>query len=552
VLFTLNARTPELFTGGEGVLHAQALYIALLPVERGWSVDAWRAGRASGSDSAGPTAVSNLTYPLVLLQLAIIYSFNTLSKSGPSWHDGTAVAKALAAASLVSGWGARIAQLPDWMLHAFTRGTLLIEGGLPFLLLSPWKRRYTHGLAALLMITLHGGIYLCLEVGSFSAAMLSYTPLLWHPRGFEEKVFIPKRSVRRVQAVLVAAIVYVIGGRLSRDLLLYPNRPQLPFPAMLERATRALGLLQGWMMFSPGPPGRDFVVVTDAVTSKGLHFDPWRQAARGPSKPLTELPRSVVKAHMFTRYENALSGQSDAPMHPFFSRWVLAQRGPDGAPVERFDAWLMVVLTDAKYIVPAEKLEERVGVLPLSFVDALPIKSFAAKGVWAPERAIDRKISPNGTSVLTPVSASFSAGCPTLTLDLGEPRTVRSAYMQAGSKDEFTIEGSTDGVAFRPVAKMLPTQGFQLDGRIVQLPGDSMRFVRVRHAQSEGMRGFLSEIALFERVVPMPVVPERPSMEFLSAYTRPSVASIVSGSNHPAPDCPVEDPAKLVAERAKP
>src|SRR6185436_12235008 len=114
---------------------------------------------------------------------------------------------------------------------------------------------------------------------------------------------------------------------------LWPDRPILPMPSWLRDASRGAGLLQPWMMFGPEPPERDFIIVTDAVTRTGRHFDPWRHAASGPLEPLKVLPQSVVKKHIFARYEGDLSTSDRTYLHPFFSRWLLAQRDTDGEPV---------------------------------------------------------------------------------------------------------------------------------------------------------------------------------------------------------------------------
>jgi hypothetical protein len=552
VLFTLDGRTPPLFTGGEAVLHSQALYVALLPVGSAFSVDAWLGSRRRDARAKGGvhgTAIKTFVYPLVLLQLAVIYFFNTRAKMGDSWHNGQAVAETLGAATLVSSLGAWIRQLPPSLLHGLTYGTLVIEGVLPLLLLSPWGRRRTHAVAAALMLALHGGIYLALEVGSFSAAMLSYVPLLWHPRGEEERVLVRAPRAQRLEAVVVLLLVYLGAARLSRDLILWPERPELPLPKPVDAATFALGLVQPWMMFSPVPPDRDFIIVTDAVTRKGLHFDPWRRAATGVADIFKQQPQSVGRAHIFTRYESYLSSGTVSAMHPFFGRWVLAQRGPDGEPVERFDSWLLMVSTDPARLIPGKELEARVGVTPLPLPDPLRIASFQAVGVWAPERAIDRKIAPEGTHVFTPMGASMSAGCARLTLDLGEPHPLHSAYLQADTSDHFIIEGSVDGQNFRQLAEMPPVEGWHFRSRIIALPGDSARFVRIRPARAQAFRHFLSEVALFDHPVTLPPLSTRPTEEFMSALERPSVTGIISGSNHPSLDCPAESPAVMATPR---
>jgi len=552
VLFTLDARALPLFTGGEAVLHGQALYSTLLPVGSVFSLDAWLGARRVGTHAPAeppPTAVRSFVYPLLLLQLAVIYFFNMRAKTGESWHDGQAVAEVLGAATLVTNLGAWIRQFPPFILRGLTHGTLIIEGVLPLLLLSPWARKRTHAIAAALMLALHGGIYLTLEVGSFSVAMLSYVPLLWHPAGEEERVVAWSKRTRRLDALAALLLLYVGGARLSHDLVLWPNRPQIPMPLALDRVTHALGLWQPWMMFSPHPPERDFIIVTDAVSRKGAHFDPWRRVASGYSEPLKVLPQSVVRAHVFTRYENYLSLGARAPMHSHFARWVLSQQAPDGSPVERFDAWLMMVSTNPALLVPEDELDRRVGMTALPLSDPLPIKSYEARGVWAPERALDRRIAPEESHVSNPVGAVMSGGCPHLTLDLGEARTLKSAYLQADTHDYFILEASLDGQTFRPFAEMPRVEGAHFKSRIIPLPADAVRYVRLRPAIPRGFSHFLSEIALFDHEVSLPPLTSRPTDEFFSSLARPSVAGIVSGSNHP--DCKAEDPRYVSTARAE-
>ncbi|MES1185110.1 MAG: hypothetical protein ABUL60_14955 [Myxococcales bacterium] len=552
VLVTLDARVLPLFTGGEAVLHGQALYATLLPVGTAFSVDAWLGSRRPGGvaqDDSQPNATCSLVYPLLLLQLAVIYFFNERAKMGDSWHNGTAVVEVLGAATLVTKLGAWVRHWPSFILRCLTYGTLFIEGVLPFLLLSPWARRRTHALAAVLMLALHGGIFLSLDVGSFSAAMLSYVPLLLHPQAMQVRPLQRPRWARRLEAVAVVALLYIGAARLSRDLILWPDRPRLPFPTALSKLTRALGLWQPWVMFSPHPPERDFIIVTDAVSQNGLHFDPWRRVASGYSESLKTLPQSVVRAHLFTRYENQLSIGARAPMHPYFARWVLSQQAPDGSPVERFDAWLMMVSTNPALLVPEGELDKRVGMTALPLSDPLPIKSFEARGVWAPERALDRRIAPEESHVSNPVGAVMSGGCPHLTLDLGEARTLKSAYLQADTHDYFILEASLDGQTFRPFAEMPRVEGAHFKSRIIPLPADAVRYVRLRPAIPRGFSHFLSEIALFDHEVSLPPLTSRPTDEFFSSLARPSVAGIVSGSNHP--DCKAEDPRFVSTARAE-
>ena len=541
-LVTVHARAWPLFAGGQAVLHSQALYAVLLPVGANLSVDTWLRQLRQPTTSALPaTAIRSPAYPLLLLQLAVIYWFNSRSKLGLSWHEGRAVSEALGAVTTVSTFGAWIARLPEPLLRWMTHGTLALETLLPLLLLCPWKRKHMHAVAAALMLALHAGIYLTLDVGAFSPAMLSYVPLLWHPAQGKARIWARPAWRARLEAVAVMTLVYLKGARLSRDLVVWPERPQLPLPESLNTGTRVLGLLQPWMMFSPEPSKLNVAIVSDAVTVKGKHFDPWNAAATGNAEPIKGIGSLLGRAHDFNTFDYYLSSGPASELHPFFVRWVLRQRD-NGDPVERFDAWLLVISTDPRQVVAAARLDERVGVLQLPLADALPVTRFEAGGVWAPERALDGKIVPEGTNVLTPVSASMSAGCPHLTLDLGEAKNLRSAFLQADAADHFTIEGSLDGAAFHPLAEMTPLPQQQHLSRVVALPGGPARFVRIRPKDPAGFQNTLSEVAVFDHPVSLPELPTRPSENFFAALQRPGVVGVVSGSNNPDPGCPAESP----------
>lgn len=547
-LVTVHARAWPLFAGGEAVLHSQALYAVLLPVGATLSVDTWlrkrRQLKQPTTHALQATAIRSLAYPLLLLQLAVVYWFSSRSKLGLSWHEGRAVSEALGAVTTVSTLGAWIARLPEPLLRCATHGTIALETVLPFLLLSPWKRKRMHAVAAALMLALHAGIYFTLDVGAFSPAMLSYLPLLWHPAQGETRIWARPAWRVRVEAAAVMTLVYLMGARLSRDLVLWPERPQLPIPESLNTGTRVLGLLQPWMMFSPEPSKLNVAIVTDAVTIKGKHFDPWNAAATGNAEPIKGIGSLQGRAHDFNTFDYHLASGPASEYQPFLARWVLRQRY-DGDPIERFDAWLLVISTDSRRVVGAEHLDERVGVLRLPLADVLPVTRFEARGVWAPERALDGKIVPEGTHVLTPVSASMSAGCPHLTLDLGEAKNLRSAFLQADAADHFTIEGSLEGVRFYMLAEMAPRPQQEHLSRVIALPGEPARYVRIRPKTSVGFQNTLSEVAVFDHPVSLPALPAlsaRSGEIFFAALERTGVVGVVSGSNHPDPGCPAESP----------
>ena len=115
----------------------------------------------------------------LLLQIAIIYWFNYVHKSGVTWKDGTAVYYVLHQERIITWLGLQIREhVPYGVTELLTRGTLVVEAVVPFLVLTPVFWRWTRPLALVLLVGLHGSIAAMVNLGIFSAAMIAYDPFL--------------------------------------------------------------------------------------------------------------------------------------------------------------------------------------------------------------------------------------------------------------------------------------------------------------------------------------------------------------------------------------
>ncbi len=182
---SLNSRNLVLENGGTVVLNLLVVWSVFLPLGQRFSVDSLRRSLALRRETSAPALndradppralgpVTSLAITALLLQWATIYFFNTLHKSGAPWRDGTAVYYFLQQDRLVTGLGAWLrGALPLGGIQALTYGTLVIEGLMPLLLLSPIRPHVTRLLAFALAALLHLSIDLVLPLGSFSWAML--------------------------------------------------------------------------------------------------------------------------------------------------------------------------------------------------------------------------------------------------------------------------------------------------------------------------------------------------------------------------------------------
>ncbi len=183
--------------GGTVVMNILALWTVFLPLGDRFSLDALLASLrhhpgATPSElnarqwTADQVATrSGLAVFGVFFNYAVIYFFNTVHKQGASWQDGTAVHYLL--------WQNRMAtSLADWvrlrepgfLSPALTWGTLIVEGSLVVLLLSPFLQAKLRPIALLLIWGLHGSIALLSTIGPFSYSMMTFgllctTPGMW-------------------------------------------------------------------------------------------------------------------------------------------------------------------------------------------------------------------------------------------------------------------------------------------------------------------------------------------------------------------------------------
>lgn len=170
VLAAQYQRDPFYQHGGDRVFRLVLLYLSLVPHSAALSVDAWLARRRGRP--AVPT-VPVLAHRLIQIQLAVIYMHSGFIKAqGHTWERGTALYYAMSDGQYVRApWLIEpLLQSDAFLLFSklATWVTLVWEAGFGLLLL--W--RPTRLLAIFLGVCVHGGIFLNLNVGSFSLVML--------------------------------------------------------------------------------------------------------------------------------------------------------------------------------------------------------------------------------------------------------------------------------------------------------------------------------------------------------------------------------------------
>jgi hypothetical protein len=405
-LLSLHGRLLLFDNGGDVVLGLLCTWTAFLPTGRRFSVDAVLARRRArfeaqpvAPDAPEPFPVADpsrsfasLAVGALVFQLAFIYLFNAVHKGGATWREGSAVHYTLHLDRLATPFAV---WLRDWMsaglARALTYTALGIEWSLPFLLLSPIVTRGCRRLAIILVVLLHSGFALCINLGVFVPAMIAFTPSLvpgedwdalarwwgkrpgrvrWSARldervtsaieraaallspGIFRRTLAPGPAARAIlrrapllREGLVVFYLFIAGNQLldenyaAHAVIDHHNSPSV------AAAVTYLDLFQGWSMFAPEAPTTDFNIVVDAVTIDGRHVDPFNEVAnpRYPS-PGKQIPTAMGPSWLFYGYENHL------PTRPEYfqalQEWILRYPARTGRSEDRIASFEVLVVED--------------------------------------------------------------------------------------------------------------------------------------------------------------------------------------------------------------
>lgn len=225
---SLHNRIVMAENGGIVALTALMLWTMFLPLGARFSVDAVRASlRArrqetpadlrAGLPAPANAPVTSLAVLALLLQLAVIYYFNCVHKTGETWRSGTAVHYVLWQERIVTTLGVWAREnVPFAITRALTWGTLIIEGAAPLLLLTPFAWRWTRSIAIVALAGLHIGIAFLVNLGIFSAVMVAYYPFLLAGRNWDTLARVVPRRARTVYYDAGCGICFTIVRVLAR------------------------------------------------------------------------------------------------------------------------------------------------------------------------------------------------------------------------------------------------------------------------------------------------------------------------------------------------
>ncbi|MFO0760404.1 MAG: HTTM domain-containing protein [Byssovorax sp.] len=237
---SLDNRLVMVENGGYVAVNLVVAFCALLPTDRRFSVDAllrsYRERKEkSVADLNGPRdfawAKDNIVSLAVfwaVLNLAAVYFFNVVNKSGEKWHSGESVHYVLYLNRMVTGIAVFFRHiLPMWSTRVLAWSVLCWEALLVPLILAPTARKYTRTMAMLGVWGLHVMFGTMFRLGPFAWFMIGWSFTLMAPEQWElvERWYRKRASARVVVLDRTSPLAFALGRLLARldnlDLLTF-------------------------------------------------------------------------------------------------------------------------------------------------------------------------------------------------------------------------------------------------------------------------------------------------------------------------------------------
>lgn len=160
LLVSLQNRNPLVLNGGDIIFRLFLFWSLFLPLGARYSIDA-----ALSRDKTSDPLVFSFGSLALVLQIAIIYFFAALLKTGPEWHgEASAIHYALYVDQLVRPFGIWLRQFSS-VLPVMTRSVWFFELLAPIALFAPFATSRT--IITALLIAMHVGFALTLGLGVF-------------------------------------------------------------------------------------------------------------------------------------------------------------------------------------------------------------------------------------------------------------------------------------------------------------------------------------------------------------------------------------------------
>jgi predicted DCC family thiol-disulfide oxidoreductase YuxK len=193
--------------GGDVVTLTMLMWTLFLPLGRRFSLDAVIEAMRRGVDLRRRPDVSqpqlctpSLAAFCAVCQIGLVYFMTAYAKFGETWVNGTALYYALELDQFAKPFGQWMASRPLWIMQTLTWGALWIEfAAVPFLFL-PFPQPFLRRILICILVAMHLGIWLTLDIGSFPFVMIATYALLLRP---EDWALIRRVALRWSRPVVV-------------------------------------------------------------------------------------------------------------------------------------------------------------------------------------------------------------------------------------------------------------------------------------------------------------------------------------------------------------
>ena len=250
LLTSLHFRGPNFNDGGDAIARMMLLWSIFLPLGARFSLDAKR------SEAVPPASVLSAASVAILVQFVLFYTVAGISKSGPAWLDGTAVAAAIDNSYWSRPFGEALLGFPA-LLTFLTFAARAFETFGPLLFFVPLFNPQFRVATILAFGSFQLGLALSLQLNLFplfaSSATLVFIPAwLWDrllPETRIEGALERVRGLRRRIGIDLAALLLVAGCTIALGTI-----GALTSPNWLKQSARYVGFEQAWTMYAPHPP----------------------------------------------------------------------------------------------------------------------------------------------------------------------------------------------------------------------------------------------------------------------------------------------------------
>ena len=189
-LISIHNAAVILENGGDMAFNNYLVWALFLPLGTSWSIDSIRKSikkypEYDSNDLNHPfehksTRIFHFAYIACMVQLAMIYFYNNINKTGAMWvDDATALHYMYQLETFLTPIGEFIASIiPIWAVKFLTHMTLWIEICAPIAILSPLFQPWLRRVVLILFIPFHFMILISVNIGLFSYVMFAALILL--------------------------------------------------------------------------------------------------------------------------------------------------------------------------------------------------------------------------------------------------------------------------------------------------------------------------------------------------------------------------------------